>query len=92
MQNLSSEDQKALGDQVKAIAASDLSEPMKAVNVGLVLSRFVGFDVLKRAADTIKAIRVGQGPAPHAEAIEAAQLEAKQNIIADIKRDAAANP
>jgi hypothetical protein len=56
MQNLSTEEQKALGDQIRLIGDDKrLSDSGKAVNAGLLLCGFVGFDVLSRAVDSIKA-------------------------------------
>jgi hypothetical protein len=55
MQNLSPDEQRALGDQVKLINNQEkLSDVSKAVNIGLLLTGFVGTGVLRRAVASIK--------------------------------------
>jgi hypothetical protein len=56
MQNLTLEDQKAIGDQVKALAQpeSNIPEQAKVLNVGLLLMNFVGEEVLE---DAVRGIR-----------------------------------
>jgi hypothetical protein len=56
MQNLTLEDQKAIGDQVKALIQpeSDVPEQAKVLNVGLLLMNFVGEEVLE---DAVRGIR-----------------------------------
>jgi hypothetical protein len=55
MQNLTLEDQQAIGDQVKALAQpSDVPEQAKILNVGLLLMNFVGEEVLE---DAVRGIR-----------------------------------
>jgi hypothetical protein len=56
MQNLTLEDQKAIGDQVKALSQpeSNIPEQAKVLNVGLLLMNFVGEEVLE---DAVRGIR-----------------------------------
>jgi hypothetical protein len=55
MQNLSQEEQRALSDQVNLINnRTDLGDVSKAINIGLLLSGFVGVQVLTRAIRSIK--------------------------------------
>jgi hypothetical protein len=56
MQNLTLDDQKAIGDQVKGLARpdSEIPEQAKILNVGLLLMNFVGEEVLE---DAVRGIR-----------------------------------
>jgi hypothetical protein len=56
MQNLTLEDQKAIGDQVRGLARADseVPEQAKVLNVGLLLMNFVGEEVLE---DAVRGIR-----------------------------------
>lgn len=54
MQNLSADEQRVLGDQMRLINEDKvLSEVGKTVNAGLLLTRFVGYGVLERAVKSI---------------------------------------
>ncbi len=59
MQNLTFEDQKAIGDQIKQLVSdSDIPPQAKVLNLGLLLMNFVGEEVLE---DAVRGIR-GQVP------------------------------
>jgi hypothetical protein len=54
MQNLTLEDQKAIGDQVTALAEAQTDAKAKVLNLGLLLMNFVGEEVLDDAVTGIK--------------------------------------
>lgn len=96
MQNLTTEEQKALGDQIRLIGEDKrLSESGKAVNAGLLLCGFVGFEVLSRAVESIKArpeeqlLPIGQESADALATREASRIK---DIIGDLTADRAAPP
>lgn len=53
MQNLSTEDQVELGNQVRALIPSTMDDQMKALLLGLALLNFVGLDVLEAAVQAL---------------------------------------
>ena len=53
MQNVSANEQDALGETVKGIAEETLSDRAKAINLGLTLLNLVGQEVLQQAVDTL---------------------------------------
>jgi len=53
MQNVSADEQDALGETIKGIEDDTLSDRAKAINLGLTLLNLVGKEVLQQAVDTL---------------------------------------
>jgi hypothetical protein len=54
MQNVSKDEQSAIGQQVTALATSNMSNPIRAYLLGLILLNVVGETVLRAAIDTLR--------------------------------------
>ncbi|MGB9180908.1 MAG: hypothetical protein WCB68_16875 [Pyrinomonadaceae bacterium] len=63
MQNLSQEDQRQLGNQVKELGPSTMDDHFKSLLLGLAILNFVGIDVLKAAVDALGE-RIRDNPQP----------------------------
>ena len=53
LQNVSAEDQRDLRTAVDALAGSDMTDPQKALNLGLLLMNIAGPEVVKAAVETL---------------------------------------
>lgn len=53
MQNLSPEDQKVLGTDLKALIESDMSDEVKTLILGLALTNAIGLDALEAATESL---------------------------------------
>jgi hypothetical protein len=54
MQNLSDDEQKLLADEVVKISKSDLQEKTKSLQLGIILARYTGSELLGTAVDRLK--------------------------------------
>ncbi|WP_019630928.1 hypothetical protein [Actinomadura atramentaria] len=64
LQNVSAEDQQALRTAVDALAASEMTDRQKALNLGLLLMNIAGPDVLEAAVKTLAREIKGTGDLP----------------------------
>lgn len=53
MQNVSADESETLGQSINGLAASDMSDDVKTLNLGLLLMNVVGSQVLKAAVDSL---------------------------------------